>query len=366
MPRLPKMPIKGEPIPAEWGIDVVTFLRSLVVGGDSKRIHTSWSSGGQSISWQPPEPKLEDYFGYWKSENEFGVSSDTFVIRAGRVFGYYGTVDIVETEVVITAVTDFWVTVTMPHDDATFAAVLNNGTYPGLRSGGPPEDEINILIGQILEPTTGNFQWTQKWKGSIFIPTLFWPGEHAEFINLSQDVQHLLKLEYVATDFDLKVTSERTRHLKGLLSQIVSTSTLHIDLSPGDDSVTGEMLDPDIAGDGLTQDVNGNLDLNFDSSQFEIVGDKLTFKADGILGIHLNPAIAGLGLVQDVNGNLDVNVDSTEFSDVTNVKYSNVTAKLEQTKQGIKIVIIGDALRIVGSTGVDSTVFTGVDCPTTT
>ena len=54
-----------------------------------------------------------------------------------------------------------------------------------------------------------------------------------------------------------------------------------------DDNVTGAKLASDVAGDGLTQDGSGNLDVSVDNSSIEISGDALQIKDGGVTTLSL-------------------------------------------------------------------------------
>ncbi len=49
-----------------------------------------------------------------------------------------------------------------------------------------------------------------------------------------------------------------------------------------DNSVTGVMLDPAVAGEGLVQDANGNLDVNVDGTSLTIAGDEVQIAEGGV------------------------------------------------------------------------------------
>ncbi len=83
------------------------------------------------------------------------------------------------------------------------------------------------------------------------------------------------------------------------------------DLSIKDDGVHDHHLNADVAGAGLSQDVNGALDVNCDAETMQIVADAVDIQDDGVHDHHLNPDVAGAAITQDINGALDVDVKNS-------------------------------------------------------
>ena len=115
-----------------------------------------------------------------------------------------------------------------------------------------------------------------------------------------------------------------------------------------DDSVTAAKIGMDVAGDGLSQGMMGELQVNVDSASLEISVDALrikdqgvtelklgdlsvsTFKLqdDSVTAAKLNMDVAGDGLIQGMMGELQVNSDNISlevFMDSLRIKDQGVT-----------------------------------------
>jgi len=103
-------------------------------------------------------------------------------------------------------------------------------------------------------------------------------------------------------------------------------------------AIYGDQIDSSVAGAGITKnttdDFNHVFDVNVDDSSIEIDTDQITIKDDGVTKEHLNPDVAGTGIIQNVDGSLEINVDDATIEitsgDVLQVKDEGITeAKLD-------------------------------------
>ena len=97
--------------------------------------------------------------------------------------------------------------------------------------------------------------------------------------------------------------------------------------SIGADKVTKTMVNADVAGNGILQNVDGSLELNPDDSSIEIAsGEVLQVKALGITNAMLAGSIADTKLAEDYIKTSEVDGSSIEFAGGTlNVKAGGVT-----------------------------------------
>jgi hypothetical protein len=95
----------------------------------------------------------------------------------------------------------------------------------------------------------------------------------------------------------------------------------------GTDKVTKEMINSDVAGTGILQNVDGSLELNVDDSSIEIgSGEVLRVKALGITNDMLAGSIADTKLAEDYIKTSEVDGSTIEFNGGTlNVKALGIT-----------------------------------------
>ena len=108
----------------------------------------------------------------------------------------------------------------------------------------------------------------------------------------------------------------------------------------------------DMAGDGLAA-ASGVLSVGVDDSSIEIDSDALRIKADGVTGAMLAPAVAGNGLAQDGSGNLDL--DLNELSAATVAVASDSIAIIDADDNSSKKESIADLVSAMAGAGLTAT-----------
>jgi hypothetical protein len=107
------------------------------------------------------------------------------------------------------------------------------------------------------------------------------------------------------------------------------------------------------AGDGLAVS-NGDFSVNVDDSSIEIVADTLQIKADGVTGAMIAPAVAGVGLAQDVNGNLDIALSELNAASV-DVAADSIAIIDADDSNGSRQESIADLVSAMAGSGLTAT-----------
>jgi len=105
-----------------------------------------------------------------------------------------------------------------------------------------------------------------------------------------------------------------------------------ITIIPAPASIPGTALEATVAGDGLSQNISGALDVNVDGVTLQITTDTLRVKTNSIDENYLTTSVAGNGLTGGNGSALGVNVDNTTIeinTDTLRVKDAGISnAKL--------------------------------------
>jgi hypothetical protein len=94
--------------------------------------------------------------------------------------------------------------------------------------------------------------------------------------------------------------------------------------------------------------------VNVDDSSIEIVADTLQIKADGVTGAMLAPAVAGVGLAQDVNGNLDIALSELNAASV-DVAADSIAIIDADDSNGSRQESIADLVSAMAGSGLTAT-----------
>jgi len=108
-----------------------------------------------------------------------------------------------------------------------------------------------------------------------------------------------------------------------------------------------------IAGDGLAA-ASGSLAVGVDDSSIELNSDALRIKADGVTGAMLAPAVAGDGLAQDGSGNLDLDLNELTAADV-NVAADSIAIVDADDSDASKKESIADLVSAMAGAGLTAT-----------
>lgn len=138
-----------------------------------------------------------------------------------------------------------------------------------------------------------------------------------------------------SNDFTRLQTDLNATEVKSLFTAGSGLSYTDGEYSVSTDGITKDMINADVAGNGLGQNADGSLEVKVDNSSIKIVSDTLTVDGDVI-----GTALAGNGIVK--NGNtLDVNVDDSTveiLSDTVQVKDGGITQTKLDSNLEAKIV----------------------------
>lgn len=138
----------------------------------------------------------------------------------------------------------------------------------------------------------------------------------------------------------------------------------NITLTFANGSIDPLALDATIAGDGLSQNVSGALDVNVDGVTLQITTDTLEVKTNSIDENYLTTSVAGNGLTGgngsplgvNVDGNtLEINTDTLRVKDtgITNAKLlpgANNTAKITNNSGVVTDLALASG-QVLGNTG---------------